>query len=54
MTKLYNESSQLRVRMAILESQVKTTESKVNYLKLSNKQLKSAIKSLVNPRSLPS
>jgi hypothetical protein len=40
--------------MAILESQVKTAESKANYLKLSNKQLKSAIKSLANPRSLPS
>lgn len=46
MTELYDKSSQMRVRMAILESQVKAANNRVNYLKLSNKKLKSVIKSL--------
>ena len=49
MVELYNKSSQMRVRMAILESQVKAANNRISYLKLSNKKLKSAIKSLTKP-----
>lgn len=49
MTELYDKSSQMRVRMAILESQVKAANNRVSCLKLSNKKLESAIKSLTKP-----
>jgi hypothetical protein len=40
----YNESSQLRVRLAILESQLKTANDKFEHLKKENKEKSSGTK----------
>ena len=40
----YNESSQLRVRLAILESQLKVANSKFEHLKKANKDKSSSTK----------
>jgi hypothetical protein len=40
----YNESSQLRVRLAILESQLKITNNKFEHLKKENKDKNSSTK----------
>ena len=40
----YNETSQLRVRLAILESQLKVANNKIKYLEKINKEENSLIK----------
>jgi hypothetical protein len=40
----YNESSQLRVRLAILESQLKIANNKIKYLEKINKEENSLTK----------
>jgi len=50
----FNEKRQLQVRMAILESQIKTANNKVDLLETTNKKMNSIIKSLINHRLVSS